>query len=112
MHFSLEENLKNPTTFEALTPTCQAYDRQIMVQQTRVDSTMSENEGNLIASHIPNQSSILHGGQVFPNVFMTSPTIYLKTNTSVIQETIPPKLEGDFLEQLNRRSDEVTQQIQ
>ena len=30
----------------------------------------------------------------------------------MIQETIPPKLEGDFSEKLNRCLDEVTQQIQ
>ena len=42
---------------------------------------------------------------------MTSPTTY-QTNAPVIQETIPPKFEGDFSEQLNRRLDEVTRQIQ
>ena len=33
LHFVLEENLKNPTTFQALVQTCQAYNRQIKVLQ-------------------------------------------------------------------------------
>ena len=48
---------------------------------------------------------------VFPNVFMTSPTKY-QTNAPIMQETIPPKLEGDISEKLNRRLEEVTRQIQ
>ena len=110
-HFALEANLKNPTTFQALVQTCQAYNRQIKVLQAGADSTVAAIGGNLLASPILKQSSILHGGQVFPNVFMTSPTTY-QTNAPVIQETIPPKLDGDFSEQLNRRLDEVTRQIQ
>ena len=106
-HFALEANLKNPTTFQVLLQTCQAYNRQIMVLQAGANSTVAAIGGNLIASPILNQSSILHGGQVFPNVFMTSPTT-CQSNASVIQESIPSKLEGDFSEQLNRRLDEVT----
>ena len=39
-HFTLEANLKNPTTFQALVQTCQAYNREIKVLQAGADSTV------------------------------------------------------------------------
>ena len=83
-----------------------------MVLQTGPDLIMAAIKGNLIASPIINQSLILHGEQVFPNVFMTSPTTY-QTNTPIMQETIPPKFRGGFLKSIkSRHLDEVTLQIQ
>ena len=70
-HFALETNLKNSTTFQALVQTCQAYNRQIQVLQARANSTVAT-----FKSSILKQSSIVHGDQVFPNVFMTTPTTY------------------------------------
>ena len=70
-HFALEANLKDPTTLQALVQTCQAYNRQIQVLQARANSTVAT-----FKSSILKQSSIVHGDQVFPNVFMTTPTTY------------------------------------
>ena len=80
-HFALEANLKNPTTFQALTRTCQIYNRQIKVLQEGTDLTVAAIGGNRIASPILKYSSILHGGEVFPNVFMTFPVTTYQTNT-------------------------------
>ena len=71
LHFALEANLKDPTTLQALVQTCQAYNRQIQVLQARANSTVAT-----FKSSILKQSSIVHGDQVFPNVFMTTPTTY------------------------------------
>ena len=98
-HFALEANLKDPTTFQALVQTCQAYNRQIQVLQARADSTVVT-----FKSPILQQTSIMHG---FPNVFMT-----YQPNIPVMQETTQTKVEGSFSEQVNQRLDEITRQIQ
>ena len=98
-HFELEANLKDPTTFQVLVKTCQAYNRQIQVLQARADSTVTT-----FKSPILQQSSIMHG---FPNVFTT-----YQPNIPMMQETTQPKVEGGFSEQVNQRLDEITRQIQ
>ena len=98
-HFVLEENLKNPTTFQALVQTCQAYNRQIQVLQARADSTVTT-----FKSPILQQSSIMHG---FPNVFTT-----YQPNIPVMQETTQTKVEGSFSEQVNQGLHEITREIQ
>ena len=65
-HFALEANLKDPTTFQVLIQTCQAYNRQIQVLQARVDSTVAT-----FKSPILQQSPIVYGDKVFPNIFTT-----------------------------------------
>ena len=50
-------------------------------------------------SPILQQSSIVHGDKVFPNVFMTIPTTY-QPNVPMIQAA-QPKVEGRFLKQVN-----------
>ena len=50
----------------------------------------------------------MHGDQVFPNVFMTTPTTY-QHNVPVMQEATQPK---GFLEKVNQCLNEITRQIQ
>ena len=101
-HFALETNLRDPTTFQALVQTCQAYNRKIQVLQATVDSTVAT-----FKSPILQQSPIVYGDQVFPNVFST-----YQPNIPVMQEVTQPKVEGGFLEQANQRLDEIARQIQ
>ena len=65
-HFALEANVKDPTTLKVLVQNCQAYNRQIQVLQARGDSMVAT-----FKSPIFQQSPILYGDKVFPNVFTT-----------------------------------------
>ena len=81
-YFTLEANLKDPTTFLLLVQTCQAYNRQIQVLQARADSKVAT-----LKSPLLQQSSIVH--EVFHNVFMTNPTTY-QLNVPMMQEATRP----------------------
>ena len=91
--FALEANLKKPTTFQALVQTCQAYNKRNKVLKVRAESNVATFRGNLITYPVLQQSSIVHGYQVFPNVYMITPNTYQSTD-QVMQEATQPKVEG------------------
>ena len=57
---------KGSYNFPSAYPTCQDYNRQIQVLQARVDSTVAT-----FKSPILQQSPIVYGDKVFPNIFTT-----------------------------------------
>ena len=104
MHFRLEASLKDPTTFQALLQVCQDYDRQVKMMSSMGDPQMTALGANLMPrANFQALSSIVHGGQVFPNVYTTT-TI---NPTSISQEVEQVRSEQDTMALVNRRFDEV-----
>ena len=104
MHFRLEASLKDPTTFQALLQVCQDYDRRVKMMSSMGFPQMTTLGANLVPrANFQASSSIVHGGQVFPNVYTTT-TI---NATSVSQEVEQVKNEEDTMTLVNRRVDEV-----
>ena len=104
MHFRLEASLKDPTTFQALLQVCQGYDRQVKMMSSMGFPQMMALGANLMpCANLQTSSSIVHGGQVFPNVYTTT-TI---NPTSVSQEVEQVKSEQGTMALVNRHLDEV-----
>jgi hypothetical protein len=104
MHFRLEASLKDPTTFQALLQVCQDYDRRVKMMSSMGFPQMTTLGANLVPrANFQASSSIVHGGQVFPNVY----TITTINPTSVSQEVEQVKNEEDTMTLVNRRVDEV-----
>ena len=57
----------------------------------------------------PHPSSIVHGGQVFPNIFNSN--VANQANLPMMRDVDHPRTDGSFPEQLNRRLDELTNQF-
>ena len=104
MYFRLEANLKDPTSFQALIQVCQGYDRQVKMMNSMGDPQMTALGANLMPrANLQASSSIVHGGQVFPNVYSTTTV----NPTSVYQEVEQVKSEQGTMALVNRRFDEV-----
>ena len=73
MYFRLDANLKDPTSFQALIQVCEGYDRQVRMTSSIGDPQMTALGANLMpCANLQASSSIVHGGQVFPNVYSTT----------------------------------------
>ena len=109
MYFRLEANLKDPTSFQALIQVCQGYDRQVKMMNSMGDPQMTALGANLMPrANLQASSSIVHGGQVFPNVYSTTTV----NPTSVYQEVEQVKSEQGTMALVNRRFDEVMAHLQ
>ena len=79
MYFRLEANLKDPTSFQAFIQVCQGYDRKVKMMSSMGFCQVMALDANLMPrANFQASSSIVHGGQVFPNVYTTTkinPTI-------------------------------------
>ena len=104
MYSRLDANLKDPTSFQALIQVCEGYDRQVRMTSSIVDPQMTALGANLMPrTNLQASSSIVHGGQVFPNVYSTTTV----NPTSVYQEVEQVKSEQGTMTLVNRRFDEM-----
>ena len=73
MYFCLEANLKHPTSFQALIQVFEGYDRQLKMMSSMGDPQKTALGANLRPrANLQASSSIVHGGQVFPNGYSTT----------------------------------------
>ena len=109
-YFAMEANLKDPTNFQTLLQVCQIYDRQLKVMRMGVDTTVAIANANVVSTlNAPHPSSIVHGGQVFPNIFNSN--VANQASLPMLRDVDHPRIDGSFPEQLNRRLDELTNQF-
>ena len=74
-YFAMEVNLKDPTNFQTLLQVCQIYDRQLKMMRMGIDTTVAIASLNVMPTlNTPHPSSIVHGGQVFRNIFNSNIT--------------------------------------
>ena len=74
-YFAMEVNLKDPTNFQTLLQVCQLYNRKLKATRMGVDTMMTVASVNVVPIlNAPYPSSIVHGGQVFPNKFNSNIT--------------------------------------
>ena len=109
-YFAMQADVKNPTNFKTLLEVCQIYDTQLKVMQMVVDTTMSMASADVVSIlNTPHPSSIVHGGQFFPNICNSN--ITNQASLLMMRDVDHPRANGSFTEQLNRRLDELTNQL-
>ena len=107
-YFAMEANLKDPTNFQTLLLKCQMDDIQLKVMWMGVDTKVAMASANVVPN-APHPSSIVHGGQVFPNIFNSN--ITNQASLPMMQDLDHPRTDGSVHEQLNRRLDKLTNQF-
>ena len=108
-YFAMEANLKDPKNFATLLQVCQAYDKQLKVMRMGDPSVATIGAHVIPTLNIPHQTSVLHGGQIFPSAFVSYANN--QTNVPMMQGVDQKKIDGSFAEQLNRRLDEMASQL-
>ena len=72
-----------------------------------VDTMVAIANANVVPTlNAPHPSSIVHGGQVFPNIFNSN--ITNQASLPMMQDLDHPRTDGSFHEQQNQRLDELT----